>query len=89
MPRGATPKEERQYEHIKESYQKRGQKGRAAEIAARTVNKERSERGETKEQKARAHGERTRAQLYEEAKRRGVRGRSMMSKAQLERAVGR
>src|SRR3954468_10118739 len=48
MPRGSTPKEERQYEHIKESYEKRGQKGRATEIAARTVNKERAEKGETK-----------------------------------------
>lgn len=32
---------------------------------------------------------RTRDQLYEEAKRKGVRGRSKMSKAELERAVGR
>ena len=31
----------------------------------------------------------TREELYEEAKRRGVRGRSSMSKAQLEKAVGR
>src|SRR3954454_11220515 len=34
-------------------------------------------------------GGRTKAQLYEEAKRRNVRGRSSMSKAELERAVGR
>jgi hypothetical protein len=32
---------------------------------------------------------RTKDQLYEEAKRKGVRGRSKMTKAQLERAVGR
>ena len=48
MPAGSSPKRERQYEHIKESYEKRGQKGRAEEIAARTVNKERAEAGETK-----------------------------------------
>jgi hypothetical protein len=30
-----------------------------------------------------------RDQLYEEARRKGVRGRSKMTKAQLERAVGR
>jgi hypothetical protein len=37
----------------------------------------------------RGSGGRTKAQLYEEAKRRNVRGRSSMSKAELERAVGR
>ena len=37
----------------------------------------------------RGPGGRTRAQLYEEAKDKGVKGRSKMSKAQLERAVGR
>jgi hypothetical protein len=34
-------------------------------------------------------GGRTKEQLYQEAKRKGVRGRSTMNKAQLERAVGR
>ncbi|GIH19903.1 plasmid stabilization protein [Rugosimonospora africana] len=34
-------------------------------------------------------GGRTRDQLYEEAKRRNIKGRSQMSKAQLEKAVGR
>jgi hypothetical protein len=34
-------------------------------------------------------GGRTKGQLYEEAKRKGVEGRSKMTKAQLERAVGR
>ena len=34
-------------------------------------------------------GGRTRDQLYEEAKRKGIKGRSKMNKAQLERAVGR
>ena len=37
----------------------------------------------------RGPGGRTRDQLYEEAKRKNVRGRSKMTKAQLERAVGR
>ena len=35
----------------------------------------------------RGRGGRTRDQLYEEARRRGIRGRSRMSKEQLERAV--
>jgi hypothetical protein len=37
----------------------------------------------------RGPGGRTRAQLYEEARRKNVKGRSKMSKAQLERAVDR
>ncbi len=40
-------KDERQYEHIKESARKRGQSRRAKEIAARTVNKQRREEGRT------------------------------------------
>jgi hypothetical protein len=41
-------KRERQYEHIKESEQKRGHSTkRAKEIAARTVNKVRARKGET------------------------------------------
>jgi len=37
----------------------------------------------------RGSGGRTRDQLYEEARRKNIRGRSSMTKAQLERAVGR
>jgi hypothetical protein len=39
--RGVGPKEQRQYEHIKEAAQKEGRYGgRAAEVAARTVLKQ-------------------------------------------------
>ncbi len=49
MPRGSSRKRERQYEHIKESYEDRGvPKDEAEERAARTVNKQRAEHGETK-----------------------------------------
>ena len=49
MPAGSSKKRERQYEHIKESYQERGvKKDEAEERAARTVNKQRRESGETK-----------------------------------------
>ncbi|MFC9915552.1 plasmid stabilization protein [Streptomyces sp. NPDC059862] len=49
MPRGSSSKRERQYEHIKESAQDRGESTeRAKEIAARTVNKERGRSGESK-----------------------------------------
>ena len=54
MPAGASPKRERQYEHIKESYEERGvSAGEAEERAARTVNKQRAEHGETKASKRR------------------------------------
>ena len=107
MPRGSSPKRERQYEHIRDSEEQRGQNpDRAKEIAARTVNKERARSGEAKtasrSSKAdisssrrgglRSHkgpGGPTKAQLYNEARQRGVKGRSRMSKAQLMRALGR
>ena len=81
MPQSAwNAKRERQYEHIKESEKKQGRSTkRAREIAARTVNKERARSGVTKG--------RTKGQLYNEAKRRNVPGRSRMTKAQLQRAV--
>jgi hypothetical protein len=54
MPQNAwSPKRERQYEHIKDSELDAGRtEDRAEEIAARTVNKQRSEAGETKQSKA-------------------------------------
>ncbi|WP_054814803.1 hypothetical protein [Nocardia arizonensis] len=49
MPRQWTDKQERQYEHIKDSAEKRGtSERRAEEIAARTVNKERARAGQTR-----------------------------------------
>jgi hypothetical protein len=85
MPRGSSAKRERQYEHIRDSARSRGASTtRAKEIAARTVNKQRSQSGETKSRSPRG---RTRDQLYAEAKRLGVKGRSSMNKEQLRRAV--
>jgi len=107
MPRGSSPKRERQYEHIKESAESRGEgTGRAEEIAARTVNKERTRSGEARTasrssvndmSSSKRGGKRshsgaagpTKAQLYSEAARKNVKGRSSMSKAQLARALGR
>jgi hypothetical protein len=52
MPRGASPKREKEYEEIKEKFQEEGTyPGREEEVAARIVNKQRSEAGETKAQK--------------------------------------
>ncbi|GAX49015.1 MULTISPECIES: plasmid stabilization protein [Streptomyces] len=106
MPRGSSPKRERQYEHIKESALDRGEsRERAEEIAARTVNKERARAGESKTasrtstediSSGRRGGLRshqgaqgpTYDQLYEEAKRRDIHGRSDMNKEELRRALG-
>jgi len=49
MPRGSSPKRERQYRHIRDAERERGvSKGRAEEIAARTVNKARARAGESR-----------------------------------------
>ncbi|MER5733517.1 plasmid stabilization protein [Streptomyces sp. NPDC002138] len=107
MPRGSSPKRERQYEHIKESGEKRGMsEDRAKEMASRTVNKERARSGESKSanrgstqgtsasgrggQKSGSAGSsgRTKDELYEEAKKRGIEGRSTMNKQQLKSALG-
>jgi hypothetical protein len=49
MPAGSNAKRERQYEHIKDSLEDRGTpEKKAKEIAARTVNKERAQAGESR-----------------------------------------
>jgi hypothetical protein len=49
MPRGASPKREREYAEIEEKIEKEGRyKGREKEVAARIVNKQRAQAGETK-----------------------------------------
>ncbi|GAA2656333.1 hypothetical protein GCM10010400_11660 [Streptomyces aculeolatus] len=106
MPSGSSRKRERRYGHIKDSAQKRGTgTGRAKEIAARTVNKERARTGEARTASRtstrdissgrrgglRSHsgaGGPTYDQLYAEARRRNIRGRSSMNKAQLKRKLG-
>lgn len=49
MPKAWSKKDERQYQHVKESEQDQGRSNkRAKEIAARTVNKQRKQEGRTK-----------------------------------------
>ncbi len=49
MPRGASPKREREYRELKEEFKKEGRyRGREEEVASRIVNKQRSQYGETK-----------------------------------------
>ena len=107
MPRGSSPKRERQYEHIKKSAKERGASTeRAEEIAARTVNKARARSGEAKTSSKTSTDDissgrrgglrsgtnrpkgRTKDQLYAEAKRRNISGRSKMTKSELQHALG-
>jgi hypothetical protein len=49
MPRGASPKREREYKEIEKKFEKEGRyQGREKEVAARIVNKQRAKAGETK-----------------------------------------
>jgi hypothetical protein len=106
MPQSAwSAKRERQYQHIKQGLKSRGKsEDLAEEIAARTVNKERAQHGESKTASRssvkdaspghrggkRSHsgeGGRTFEQLYNEARQRGIKGRSGMNKQQLLKAL--
>lgn len=88
-------KDERQYEHVKESSRERGvSEDRAEEIAARTVNKHRREEGRTPNRRTEGTGNpnreyegRSRDELYNIAKERNIRGRSNMTKDELIRAL--
>jgi plasmid stabilization system protein ParE len=98
MPdRSWSDKDERKYEHIKESSQERGDsEERAKEIAARTVNKGRREGGRTPNTRTQGTGNpnrgyesRTRDELYNIARERNIEGRSRMTKDELIRALRR
>ena len=108
MPKEWTDKQERKYEHIKDSAKDQGKSTKTAKrIAAATVNKERAQKGQSKTASKSSTNDmssskrggqrsgterpkgRTKEQLYNEAKRRGIEGRSSMNKAQLERALKR
>ena len=108
MPKNPwSAKRKRQYTHIKDSLIERGKDEPVAEeIAARIVNKERAQHGESTVASAsstndlsagrrgglRSHlrpGGRTLLQLRNEARQRGLKGRSKMDKTQLELALQR
>lgn len=109
MPQQAwSDKRERQYQHVKSSAKDQGAStGRAKEIAARVVNKNRAQAGESRTaskssvrdkspqsrggQRSGRKGPKgqTKDQLYNEAKKRNIKGRSSMTKAELEKALNR
>ncbi len=96
-PSSWSRKDERQYEHIKDSSLERGMgEGRAKEIAARTVNKQRREEGRTPNKRTQGTGNpnrgleaRSRDELYNRARELGIEGRSKMSKDELVAAIRR
>ncbi|HET9792335.1 MAG TPA: hypothetical protein VFR08_13625 [Candidatus Angelobacter sp.] len=52
MPRGSSPKREREYRELKQKFKHSGRyKGREEQVAARIVNKQRAEYGETRDEK--------------------------------------
>jgi hypothetical protein len=91
MPDAWSNKDERMYEHIKESERERGADAeRAEEIAARTVNKHRREEGRTPNRTTQGTGnpntpyeERTKEELENLAQERGISGYSSMTKSEL------
>ena len=90
-----TNKEERQYEHIKDNNRDRGlSSDRASKIAARTVNKNRREKGETPNKTTQGTGnpntrleDRSKDELYNMAQDMNIEGRSKMNKADLVKAI--
>jgi hypothetical protein len=91
MPKAWSNKDERTYDHIKESSEERGMsEDRAEEVAARTVNKRRRQEGRTPNRVSQGTGnpntrleDRTVVELRNLAARRKIRGRSSMLKREL------
>lgn len=97
MPSSWTKKDERQYKAIKKSSRERGVSNeRAEEIAARTVNKQRRQRGDTSQKTTQGTGNpnnsldgRRKDELYNIARQMDIEGRSKMTKKQLVEAIRR
>lgn len=95
MPNAWTEKDERQYEHVKESAKKRGKSGKQAkDIAVRTVNKQRRKEGRTPNKTTQGTGnpnraleDRTVEELRNLASEMAIRGRSKMKKRELIDAI--
>lgn len=95
MPGAWSGKDERQYDHIRQSNFERGvSEGRAQEIAARTVNKTRRKQGRTPNKDTqgtgnpnRPYADRTKRELYNVAKKMKIEGRSHMDKQELISAI--
>jgi plasmid stabilization system protein ParE len=97
MPKAWTNKDERQYEHIKDSEEEQGtSESRAKEIAARTVNKRRRKEGRTPNKTTQGTGnpnrrleDRSVEELRNLASELKIEGRSKLNKQGLVRAIGK
>jgi plasmid stabilization system protein ParE len=97
MPKAWTNKDERQYEHIKDSEEERGRsESRAKEIAARTVNKRRRKEGRTPNKTTQGTGnpnsrleDRSVQELRNLASELKIEGRSKLNKQGLVKAIGK
>lgn len=95
MPEAWTKKDERMYEHVKQSEKDRGRSTeRAKEIAARKVNAQRREEGRTPTKRTSGTGnpnvrleKRTVEQLRNRAAQLNISGRSSMKKDELISAI--
>lgn len=95
MPSSWSDKDERMYDHVKDSELERGRtEDRAEEIAARTVNKQRREEGRTPNRTTQGTGNpnqrlesRSKDELENRAAELGIDGRSSMSKDELIDAI--
>lgn len=95
MPDAWSNKDERQYEHVKDSMEDKGKKEKEAEeIAARTVNKQRRKESRTPNKSSQGTGnpntrleDRTRQELYNKASELNISGRSKMKKSELVQAI--
>ena len=95
MPDAWNEKDERQYQHVKESMEEKGKKTRQAKsIAARTVNKQRRQESRTPNKDSQGTGnpntpleKRSRKELYNRASELNISGRSRMKKSELVAAI--
>lgn len=95
MPKAWSKKDERKYDHIKESALERGRTPeRAKEVAARTVNKARREEGRTPNRKTSGTGNpqsplesRSKQELLNRASELKISGRSRMTRDELISAI--
>jgi hypothetical protein len=97
VPEVWAAKDERQYQHVKQSALERGSSmSRSKEMAARTVNEQRREDGSPNNRRTMGTGnprapleERSKDELYNLAEEHDIKGRSRMNKTQLITAIRR